>query len=471
MMRVYRNQSTKASAINKSKRHSLFLVFLIAGLCTVACQTASDEKEASQPNVIIIFTDDQGYADLSSYGATAYQTPNIDQLAADGIRFTDFYVAATVCTPSRAALLTGSYPKRVGLHESVLRPFSTTGLSPEEFTMAEMLGQVGYQTACVGKWHLGHQPEFMPNNQGFDYFFGVPYSNDMDSYYYRGVDFQSPPLPLYENETQIEAGPDQSLLTRRFTDAAIDYIKDRKEGPFFLYLAHVMPHIPLHASEEFKGSTGYGLYGDVITEIDWNVGRLIDFLKKEGLYENTIIVFSSDNGPHRAENEGSAKPLRGWKTQTWEGGQRVPGIITWPRQIPSGFVSSEPVTTMDLMPTLAAITGAPLPADRKIDGRNIADFLRKPLAGLEDEPIFYYATNGMVEAVRLGKWKLHVAKSRGFPRDQTFSPSLFNLEEDITETQNLAEQYPEIVNQLEELILGFDQQLSREARPVGSLNQ
>lgn len=457
--------------MNRSKVYRLFLVFLIVAVCNMGCQTSSGEKAAKQPNVVIIFTDDQGYADLSSYGATAFETPNIDQLAADGIRFTDFYVAATVCTPSRAALMTGSYPKRVGLHESVLRPFSTTGLSPDEFTMAEMLGQVGYKTACVGKWHLGHQKKFMPNNQGFDYFFGVPYSNDMDSYYYRGVDFQSPPLPLYENETQIEAGPDQKYLTRRFTDAAIDFVKNNGEKPFFLYLAHIMPHIPLHASEDFDGKTSYGLYGDVISELDWNVGRLTDYLKAEGLYDDTIIIYTSDNGPHRAAGEGSALPLRGWKTQTWEGGQRVPGIITWPAQIPSEFVSNEPVTTMDLMPTLAAITGARLPTDRRIDGRNIADFLRKPSTGLDDEPIFYYATNGVVEAVRLGKWKLHIAKSRGFARDQTFSPSLFNLEEDISEVQNLAEEHPEVVNKLQALIQEFDEQLTREARPVGSLDQ
>ncbi|MEC3908478.1 sulfatase [Tamlana sp. 2201CG12-4] len=443
-----------------------FYLLLLFALLTMSCQIKPDNKDGSKPNVIIIFTDDQGYADLSCYGATAYQTPHLDHLAAQGIRFTDFYVPATVCTPSRAALLTGAYPKRVGMHKGVLRPFSDTGLSPDEYTMAEMLKDVGYQTACIGKWHLGHHPEFMPNNQGFDYYFGVPYSNDMDSYYYSTVNFQSPPLPLYENEKQIEAGPDQRYLTKRFTDVAIDYIKEHKEASFFVYLAHIMPHIPLHASEDFEGKTSYGLYGDVITELDWNVGRLVTFLKKEGLFENTIIVYTSDNGPHQAVNEGSAKPLRGWKTQTWEGGQRVPGIITWPKEIPSKIVSDELITTMDLMPTLAAITKGTLPNDKPVDGRNIEHFLKNPVSKIEESPFFYYATNGEVEAVRMGKWKLHIAKRA----HQNFSVTLYDLQNDVGEKNNLADKHPEIVDQLQTVIANFDEQLTKEIRPVGKFN-
>nr|WP_299385891.1 sulfatase [Allomuricauda sp.] len=447
-------------------------MFLTAALAIGACQTKNRDKASGQktekPNVIIIFTDDQGYADLSSYGATKFQTPNLDSLVAAGIRFTDFYVPATVCTPSRAALLTGSYPKRVGLHESVLRPFSDTGLSPNEYTMAEMLKDVGYQTACVGKWHLGHQPEFMPNRQGFDHYFGVPYSNDMDSHYYKGIDFQSPPLPLYHNEEQIESSPDQRYLTRRFTDEAISYIGNHREkGPFFLYLAHIMPHIPLHVSEEFDGKTSYGLYGDVITELDANVGRLVNFLKREGLFDNTILIYTSDNGPHHDLNAGSAFPLRGWKTQTWEGGQRVPGIIVWPDQIPANVVSNEPISTMDIMPTLAAFSGANLPEDITIDGRNIAGFLKNPGQTLPETPFFYYATNGNVEAVRLGDWKLHIAKSRGRKEADTFPISLFNLKEDVGEQVNLAGEHPNKVEMLQQLILDFDAQLKQQARPVG----
>lgn len=446
------------------------LICLVISTMLSFCKSPQKERGANiKPNVIVILTDDQGYADLSSFGATAYQTPHIDQLASEGIRFTDFYVPATVCTPSRAALMTGSYPKRVGLHESVLRPYSTTGLSPDEYTMAEMFADAGYRTACMGKWHLGHYEEFMPNRQGFDHFFGVPYSNDMDSYFYQNLNFQSPPLPLYENSVQIESSPDQRHLTRRFTDAAIEFIK-KEEKPFFVYLAHIMPHIPLHVSEEFEGKTSYGVYGDVIAEIDWNVGRLISFLKEEGLYDNTIIVYTSDNGPHEDVNAGSANPLRGWKTQTWEGGQRVPGIITWPAQIPTNVVSDQLVTTLDMMPTFASIVGASLPADRTLDGRDIVSLLKNPKGTrLTDTPFFYYALNGDVEAVRLGKWKLHVAKSKGHDEEDVFPVSLFDLENDISEQENVADQNPEIVKKLQVHIAKFDKHLTENARPVGEI--
>ncbi|MCY4161636.1 MAG: sulfatase [Flavobacteriaceae bacterium] len=414
--------------------------------------------ETEKPNIIIIFTDDQGYADLSSYGATEYQTPNIDELANNGIRFTNFYVPATVCTPSRAALLTGRYPIRANLHEAVLFPFSKTGLLPEEYTMAEMLKDVGYQTACIGKWHLGHLPEFLPTKQGFDYYFGVPYSNDMDSHYYKSKDFQSPPLPLYENETQIESGPDQRYLTKRLTDSAIDFIQKRdKSTPFFLYLAHVMPHIPLFASEDFKGKTDYGIYGDVISEIDWNVGRITSYLKEEGLFHNTLIIYTSDNGPHKAKDKGSAKPLRGWKAQTWEGGQRVPGIISWPKKIPKKTVISELVSTLDLMPTLAGFTEASLPVNKPTDGRNIDALLLNPSIKLEEFPFYYFSRRGQLEAVRLGKWKLHVAKSLGWDHQSgNFPISLYDLESDIGERNNLASQYPEIVLNLKHFIDTFE---------------
>ncbi len=223
--------------------------------------------------------------------------PHLDKLASEGLRFTDFYVPATVCTPSRAGLLTGKYPKRVGLHEAVLFPYSENGLSPEEYTMAEMLQNKGYATACIGKWHLGHKDKFMPNNQGFDYFFGVPYSNDMDNYYYQGQDFQSPPLPLYRNRELIEEGPDQSYLTKRYTEEAIRQIKGHKDQPFFIYLAHNMPHLPLHASPAFLGKSEKGLYGDVIMELDWSVGEIVKTLKEEGIYDHTLFIFTSDNGP------------------------------------------------------------------------------------------------------------------------------------------------------------------------------
>jgi len=273
-------------------------------------QNCSSEKSNSKPNIIIFFTDDQGFADVGCYGAEGFETPNFDKLATEGIRFTNFYVPATVCTPSRAALLTGKYPIRVGLHEGVISPYSTHGLDPKEYTLAEMLRDNGYTTSCIGKWHLGHQEKYMPNNQGFDAFYGVPYSNDMDGHYYKHNDFQSTPLPFYRNTELIGEGLDQRYLTKMYTEETVKQIKNRSaEKPFFIYLAHNMPHTPLFASEKFKGKSKKGLYGDVIMELDWSAGEIVKTLKEEGIYDNTIFIFTSDNGPR----VGSAKPLRGQK--------------------------------------------------------------------------------------------------------------------------------------------------------------
>jgi len=345
--------------INMNNKINLLflLIFSLVGL--LAC----DKIKQKKPNIIIIFTDDQGYADVGVYGAKGFKTPNIDDLASEGIQFTDFYVPATVCTPSRAALLTGKYPKRVGLHKGVISPYSTNGLEPTEFTMAEMLKEQGYNTSIIGKWHLGHQEQYMPNNQGFDSFYGVPYSNDMDSYYYKHNDFQSPPLPFYRDREMIGEGINQNQLTKMFTAEAVSQIEESDETPFFMYLAHCMPHTPLHVSDAFRGKSELGLYGDVIMELDWSVGEIVKTLKTSGKYENTIIVFTSDNGPEK----GAATPLRGMKAETWEGGQRVPGIITWPKEIPKSIVSHEVVTTLDLYPTLANIVGYDIKENENID--------------------------------------------------------------------------------------------------------
>lgn len=430
-------------------------VFTLIGISSFK---GKSDKPESQPNIIIFFTDDQGYADLGSYGAEGFETPHLDQLASEGIRFTNFYVPATVCTPSRAGLLTGRYPKRSNLHEAVLFPYSNGGLSPNEYTMAEMLRDVGYSTSCIGKWHLGHKEEFMPNNQGFDQFFGVPYSNDMDNHYYKQIDFQSPPLPFYRDKKLIKSGPDQQFLTKEYTEKAISQIRNRGKKPFFMYLAHNMPHIPLHASPAFKGKSKKGLYGDVIMELDWSAGEIIKVLKEEGIYENTLFIFTSDNGPQI----GSAKPLRGQKAQTWEGGQRVPCIMTWPDKIPKGIVSNEFANTMDLFPTLARITSSKIPKGLKMDGIDISKFLFAPESiKLPVRPFYFYARNGQLEAIRLGKWKLHLEKSLGWDEkvQGAFQVSLYDLNLDIEEKNNLASQFPEIVKKLKNRMQEFDASL------------
>ncbi len=444
---------------------SLFGTVILA-LFSVSCTKVSESRP---PNFIVIFTDDQGYGDLGSYGAQGFQTPNLDRLAAAGIRFTDFYVPATVCTPSRAGLLTGCYPKRVGLHEAVLFPFSEHGLNPEETILPERLKPLGYTSACVGKWHLGHKPEFMPNHQGFDYFYGVPYSNDMDAYVYENPPFNSPPLPLFENEELIESGPDQRYLTKKYTGAAVSFIQKHQKRPFFLYLAHSMPHLPWHVSERFKDSSDLGLYGDVIQEIDWSVGEILRSLEETGLTESTLVLFTSDNGPVHRENSGSAGPLRGSKATTWEGGQRVPCLVSWPGTIPEGKICPALATTMDLVPTFVKLAGGQLPDDHIIDGYDIQALLMHPLtAESAYDAFYYYSRNGTPEAVRCGRWKLHIEKSRGW--DLTLGPfpvSLYDLNQDIGETTNLAEENPQIVEDLVQKIRKFDKQLTKDSRPAG----
>lgn len=409
-----------------------------------------------KPNIIIFFTDDQGYADVGCFGAEGFITPNFDQLADNGIRFTNFYVPATVCTPSRAGILTGQYPKRSNLHEGVLFPYSSGGLNQNKYIMAKMFKDNGYSTSCVGKWHLGHQPQYMPCKHGFDNFFGVPYSNDMDCHYYRNINFQSPPLPLYKNETIIEEGPDQKYLTKRYTEEVIRLIKERGDNPFFIYLAHNMPHTPLHVSERFEGKSKKGLYGDVIMELDWSMGKIVKVLKEEGIYENTILIFTSDNGPVQVE---SAKPLRGKKATTWEGGQRVPCIISWPAKIPAGTISDEMVLSMDLFPTFIDILGVKLLEPIEFDGISIKSKLEAPNSvRLPDRPFIYYARNGKPEAIRYGKWKLHVAKTLGWKEDEEgeFPVVLYDLDKDIGEEVDVAFEEPEIKEKLKNMLIEID---------------
>ena len=445
--------------------HLAIAIFLLLA----ACAAPSDDADRP-PNVVIIFTDDQGYADLGSYGAEGFATPNLDRMAAEGITFTDFYVAAASCSPSRAALLTGLYPQRIGI-PGVLMPQSDTGLHPREVTLAEMLKQHGYATACFGKWHLGHHPNHLPPNHGFDEYFGIPYSNDMTPDSTKNPNpyaRRHPPLPLVEHLAVIETEPDQTQLTRRYTERAVAFIEQNKDRPFFLYLPHTFPHMPLFASDAFAGQSERGLYGDVIMEIDWSTGQIFDALRRLGLDDNTLVVFTSDNGPWlvKGEYSGSAGPLREGKGTTFEGGHRVPALMRWPGVIPAGIVSREVVTAMDVMPTIARLTGAPLPEGHRFDGKAIGPLLTgQPGAKSPHEAFFFY--NGrQLQAVRAGRWKLHVPhRYRSIHGARLSSPThpgayaqdsiglaLFDLETDLGETTNVAAENPAVVERLLGLI-------------------
>ncbi|MCE5276408.1 MAG: sulfatase [Planctomycetaceae bacterium] len=408
------------------------------------------------PNVIVIFTDDQGYHDLGCFGAKNIKTPNIDRMAAEGMKFTDFYCAAPVCSPSRAALLTGCYPPRVNIN-AVLFPASTTGLSEKEVTIADILKKRGYATACIGKWHLGHHAPFLPTRHGFDEFFGLPYSNDMK------------PLPLLEGDKPIEHGPDQSQLTRRYTERAVAFIKKNKDRPFFLYLPHTMPHVPLAASAKFKGKSKRGLYGDVIEEIDWSTGEILAALKEQGLDERTLVIFTSDNGPwlYMKKDGGSADPLFQGKTTTYEGGMREPCVMRWPGKIPAGAVCSQVAATIDLLPTIAALAGAAAPADRVIDGRDIAPLMLGKTGAASPHEAFYYYNQGKLEAVRAGKWKLRTGPAWRKERDSRIITQLFDLEKDVGELHDVSKEHPNIVSRLQGMMDAFDAKMRREARPCG----
>jgi arylsulfatase A-like enzyme len=421
------------------------------------------ESGGRPPNIIIILTDDQGYEDVGVYGAQGFDTPHLDGLAAGGMRFTDFYVADSSCTPSRAALLTGSYPMRVGL-QNILPPRSTIGLNPDEVTLAEILKGRGFATAAVGKWHLGDHPQFLPTNHGFDSYFGLPYSNDYSPdprNNPREATREYPGLPLLRDTTIVEREPDQAMLTRRYTDEAVAFIEAHRDQPFFLYLAHSFPHVPLYVSDSFKATTERGIYGDVIREIDWSVGRVMETLERLGLGEQTLVFFTSDNGPWLSygDHGGSASPLREGKQTTFEGGHRVPAIAHWPGRIPAASISDEFVTAMDLLPTFAQLAGAELPTDLVVDGRDIWPILSgQPGARSPHEKFFYYFA-GQLQAVRSGKWKLHLPHrygtltggqaGRGGAIGRTVEArielALFDLERDVGETTNVIDEHPEVV--------------------------
>jgi arylsulfatase len=360
---------------------------------------------AAAPNVVFILTDDLGYGDLGCYGAKDIRTPHIDRLAAEGTKFTSFYVGQAVCTASRAALMTGSYPNRVAM-SGALNHTSTTGLHPREKTLGQVFKDQGYATAMFGKWHLGHHPAFLPTRRGFDEWLGIPYSNDNGPLHpvTRGI----PSLPLYDGEEVVEVDPDQSQFTARFTARAIAFIERHRDRPFFLYLPHVMPHVPIFASAKFRGTSGRGLYGDVVQELDWSVGEIMATLRRLGLDEKTLVLFSSDNGPFLSygEHAGLSGPLREGKLTTFEGGMRTPCLVRWPGRVPAARVSDEPISTMDLHVTFAGLIGAKLPEVTR-DGRDLTPLLCGAPGAKGREEFWFYAGEEL-HAVRLGDWKLHV---------------------------------------------------------------
>jgi len=413
----------------------------------------------ARPNVVLIFCDDMAYADIGPFGSKT-PTPNLDRLAKEGIRFTDFYVGQPVCSASRAALLTGCYPNRVSI-QGALGPAARHGINRDEVTLAEILKARGYTTAIYGKWHLGHHAEFLPTRHGFDEYFGLPYSNDM---WPKHPTAKFPDLPLIEGEKTIELNPDQSRLTTWYTEHAVNFIERNKDRPFFLYVPHSMPHVPLFVSDKFKGKSGRGLYGDVIMELDWSVGEILNALKKHGLDEKTLVIFTSDNGPWLSygNHAGSHGPLREGKMTAFEGGLRVPCLMRWPGKIPAGQVCRELAATIDVLPTIAKLAGGELPRHR-IDGKDIWPLMSGKRGARTPHDAFFYYWGEELQAARSGKWKLHFPHSFSTPEPpgadgapgkmvtRQIGQELFDLENDIGETTNVADKHPDVVRRLQAL--------------------
>lgn len=415
-----------------------------------------------KPNIILVYIDDMGYGDIGITGANSYLTPNFNQMQKDGVFFTQFYSPQAVCTASRAGVLTGAYPNRIGF-AGALDHTSKMGLNPDEQTIPELLKTKGYKTAAYGKWHLGHLPEFLPRQHGFDEFFGIPYSNDMWPNHPTGKNYY-PPLPLIENETTIQTNPDQSQFTTLFTEKSLSFIEKNKSNPFFIYLAHPMPHVPLFVSEKFKGKSRQGLYGDVMMELDWSIGQIRNKLKELKMEENTLLIVTSDNGPwiNYGNHAGSTGGLREGKGTSFEGGQKVPCLMTWKGVIPGGTICNNLASSIDILPTLASITGAEL-SGRKIDGVSIYGLMRGDFSQNPRDHFLYYYRKNSLEAIRKGDWKLvlphHSRTYEGFKPGLDGMPGqvnenhfveggLYDLRRDPGERYNVRGDYPEIEAEL-----------------------
>ena len=458
---------------------SLTFVLLVSG--TVACQSASvPANEAVQskqrpPNFVVIFCDDLGYGDIGSFGSTKHRTPNIDRMAQEGMRLTNFYVTSGVCTPSRSSLLTGCYPRRINLDKDarggwVLFPGAHKGLHPDEITIAEVLKDEDYATAIVGKWHLGDQPLFLPTRQGFDSYFGIPYSNDMGHW---NTNRDYPALPLLRNEEVIETEPDQSSLTQRYTEEAVRFIEDHRDESFFLYVAHTMPHNPVASSELFAGHSANGGYGDAVEEIDWSTGEILQALDSLGIDEQTLVVFTSDNGA-ASRWGGSNAPLSGFKGSTMEGGMRVPFIVRWPGSVPIGTSRDDLASTIDLLPTFSRLAGASVPAKGIIDGRDIWPLLSGDTQAKSPHEAFFYYYRDQLQAIRVDRWKLHLERQVDSGQGmETIALRLYDLKSDVGETTDLKTDHPDVVKRLLSLAdqaredLGDGRRKGLNQRPAG----
>ncbi len=449
------------------------VVWVVGAGCLTRPMTAAPLP--TRPNVVVIFIDDMGYADIGPFGAEGYETPNLDRMAKEGMKFTEFYVSQAVCSASRCGLVTGCYNVRAGIL-GALGPKTTHGISDEEMTIAELVKQRRYATAVFGKWHLGHHPRFLPTHHGFDEYFGLPYSNDMWPYHPGVAHLKMaervkrwPPLPLVEGDKIINENvtpKEQNQLTTWYTEHAVDFIERHQDDPFLLYVPHSMCHVPLYVSDKFRGKSKRGLFGDVIEEIDWSVGQILSTLKKCGIDERTLVIFTADNGPWLSygDHAGSAGPLREGKGTMFDGGCRESCLMRWPGQIPAGSVCSELASTIDILPTVARLTGSPLP-NHKIDGEDIWPLMSgQPGAKTPHKAYLYYWGNSL-HAIRSGPWKLHFPHkyrtlngrkggTNGIPvnYDQAeIGLALFDLSEDVGESNNLADQHPEVVARLKRL--------------------